>query len=79
MNKSPAMAAKRASLKVAPSVDEAAKAALLAKKKGKALADNTSKRPAKTKLSARDSATNTPLPKATYAPAAPKDYHKHHP
>jgi hypothetical protein len=35
------MAPKRASSKVAPSVDEAAKAALLAEKKGKALADNT--------------------------------------
>jgi hypothetical protein len=32
---------KRASSKAAPSVDEAAKAALLAEKKGKALADNT--------------------------------------
>jgi hypothetical protein len=53
------MAPKRASSKAAPSVDEAAKAALLAEKKGKALADNTPKKPAKTKLSARDSATNT--------------------
>jgi hypothetical protein len=35
------MAPKRASSKAAPSVDEAAKAALLAKKKGKALVDNT--------------------------------------
>jgi hypothetical protein len=35
------MAPKRASSKVAPSIDEAAKAALLAEKKGKALADNT--------------------------------------
>jgi hypothetical protein len=73
------MAPKRASSKAAPSIDEAAKAALLAEKKGKALADNTPKKPAKTKLSARDSATNTPLPKAPYAPAAPEDYHKHHP
>jgi hypothetical protein len=40
-NKPPAMAPKRASSKAAPSVDEAAKAALLAEKKGKALADNT--------------------------------------
>jgi hypothetical protein len=40
-NKPPVMAPKRASSKVAPSVDEAAKAALLAKKKGKAPADNT--------------------------------------
>jgi hypothetical protein len=35
------MAPKRASSKAAPSVDEAAKAALLAEKKGKALVDNT--------------------------------------
>jgi hypothetical protein len=40
-NKPPAMAPKRASSKAAPSVDKAAKAALLAEKKGKALADNT--------------------------------------
>jgi hypothetical protein len=39
--KPPAMAPKRASSKKAPSIDEAAKAALLAEKKGKALADNT--------------------------------------
>jgi hypothetical protein len=35
------MAPKRASSKAAPSIDEAAKAALLVEKKGKALADNT--------------------------------------
>jgi hypothetical protein len=35
------MAPKRANSKAAPSVDEAAKTALLAEKKGKALADNT--------------------------------------
>jgi hypothetical protein len=35
------MAPKRASSKVAPSIDEAAKAALLAEKKGKALVDTT--------------------------------------
>jgi DNA-binding transcriptional MerR regulator len=40
-NKPPAMAPKRASSKAAPFVDEAAKAALLAEKKGKALVDNT--------------------------------------
>jgi hypothetical protein len=39
--KQPAMPPKRASSKAAPSIDEAAKAALLAEKKGKALADNT--------------------------------------
>jgi hypothetical protein len=40
-NKTPAMAPKRASSKAAPSVDEAVKAALLAEKKGKALAYTT--------------------------------------
>jgi hypothetical protein len=39
--KPPAIAPKRASSKAAPSVDEVAKAALLAEKKGKALADTT--------------------------------------
>jgi hypothetical protein len=78
-NKPPVMAPKRASSKATPSVDEAAKAALLAEKKGKTLADNTPKKHAKTKLSARDSATNNSLPKAPYALAAPEDNHKHHP
>jgi hypothetical protein len=35
------MAPKRASSKATPSIDEAAKAALLAEKKGKALTENT--------------------------------------
>jgi hypothetical protein len=35
------MAPKRASSKASPSIDEAAKAVLLAEKKGKALANNT--------------------------------------
>jgi hypothetical protein len=39
--KHPAMAPKRASSKAAVSIDDAMKAALLAEKKGKALADNT--------------------------------------
>jgi hypothetical protein len=53
------MAPKRASSKAVPSIDEAAKAALLAEKKGKALTDNTPKRPPKMKLSAKDSAKST--------------------
>jgi hypothetical protein len=69
-NKPPAMAPKRPSSKAAPSIDEADKAALLAEKKGKALADNTPKKPAK---------MTNPLPKAPYAPVAPEDNHKHHP
>jgi hypothetical protein len=40
-NKPSVMAPKRASSKAAPSIDEAAKAALLAEKKGKALANTT--------------------------------------
>jgi hypothetical protein len=39
--KHPRMAPKRATSKAATSIDDAAKAALLAEKKGKALADNT--------------------------------------
>jgi hypothetical protein len=64
--------------KAAPSIDEVAKAALQAQKKGKALANNTPKRPSKMKLSAKDSAKTIPPPKAPYAPAAPEAYHKHH-
>ena len=72
------MAPKRASSKAAPSIDKAAKAALLAEKKGKALADNTPKRPSKMKLSAKDSAKTILPPKAPYAPAAPEAYRKNH-
>jgi hypothetical protein len=39
--KQPVMARKRANSKAAPSIDDATKAALLADKKGKALADTT--------------------------------------
>jgi hypothetical protein len=73
------MAPKRASSKATPSIDETAKTTLLAEKKGKALADNTPKKPPKTKLSARDNAKNTPLPNTPCAPVAPGDYHKRHP
>jgi hypothetical protein len=72
------MAPKRASSKAAPSIDEAAKATLLVEKKGKALTDNTPKRPSKMKLSAKDSAKTIPPLKATYAPRAPEAYRKHH-
>jgi hypothetical protein len=41
LRKTTPMAPKQASSKAAPSIDEAAKAALLTEKKGKALADNT--------------------------------------
>jgi hypothetical protein len=72
------MAPKRASLKAAPSIDEAAKAVLLAEKKGKALTSNTPKRPSKMKLSAKDRAKAIPPSKAPYTPAAPEACRKHH-
>jgi hypothetical protein len=75
--KTPAMALKRASSKAAPSVDEAAKAALLAKKKGKALVDTTHQEAAKTTHSARDNAMINLHPKAPSAPAAPEDNRNH--
>jgi hypothetical protein len=79
MKKQPAMAPKRANSKAAPSIDDVAKAALLAEKKGKALADTTPKRPSRTMLStARDSARTTPPPMALYAPAVLRAHHKHH-
>jgi hypothetical protein len=65
--KPPAMAPKRASSKAAPSVDEAAKAALLAEKKGKALVDTTHQE------ACDDDALSNPHSKAVSAPAAPKD------
>jgi hypothetical protein len=73
------MAPKRASSKAAPSVDEATKAVLLAEKRARPSQTTPPKKPAKTKLSARDSAMNNPLPKAPYALVAPEDNHKHHP
>jgi hypothetical protein len=73
------MAPKRATSKVAASIDDAAKAALLAEKKGKALADTTPKRPSKMTLStARDSARTTPPLTALYTHAVPRAHHKHH-
>jgi hypothetical protein len=53
------MAPKRASSKAAPSVDEAAKAALLAEKKGKALADNTPPRSLQRRSSQQETAQRT--------------------
>jgi hypothetical protein len=73
------MAPKRANSKAAPSINDSAKAALLADKKGKALADTTPKRPSKTTLStAKDSTKTIPPPTALYAHAVPKARHKHH-
>jgi hypothetical protein len=73
------MASKRATSKATASIDDAAKAALLAEKKGKALADTTPRRPSKMTMStARDSAKTTPPSTALYAPAVPKAHHKYH-
>jgi hypothetical protein len=73
------MAPKRANSKATPSIDDAAKAALLADKKGKALAGATPKRPSKTTLStAKDSTKTTPPPTAPHALAVPKTRPKHH-
>jgi hypothetical protein len=73
------MAPKRDSSKAAPSVDEAAKAALLAEKRARPSQTTPTKKPAKTTHSVRDSSTINPLPKAPSAPAAPEDNHKNHP
>ena len=74
------MAPKRANSKAAPSVDEAAKAALLAEKKGKALTDNThqgaGEDEAHSKRQRKCAMINTPQ-KAPFAPAAPEDNRKH--
>jgi hypothetical protein len=73
------MAPKRANSKDVPSINDTTKAALLAEKKGKALADTIPKRPSKMTLSiARDSARITPPPMELYAPVVPRVHHKHH-
>jgi hypothetical protein len=76
--KKPAMAPKRASSKAAPSIDEAAKAALLAEKKGKALADNTPQEAFEDEAVSKRQRQDHPPPKAPYALAAPEAYRKHH-
>jgi hypothetical protein len=73
------MAPKRASSKAAPSIDEAAKAVLLAEKKGKALADNTPQEAFEDEAVSKRQRRDHPTPEGTYAPAAPEAYHKHHP
>jgi hypothetical protein len=77
--KQPAMAPKRATSKAAASIDDTAKAALLAEKKGKALVDNDPRRPSKMTLStSRDSAGITPPSTALCALAVPRAHRKHH-
>jgi hypothetical protein len=64
-NKPPAMAPKRASSKAAPSVDEAAKAALLAEKKGKALVDNTHQEACEDEALSKRQRNDQPTPEGT--------------
>jgi hypothetical protein len=59
------MAPKRASSKVAPSVDEAAKAALLAEKKGKALTDNTHQEACEDEALSKRQRNDQPTPEGT--------------
>jgi hypothetical protein len=59
------MAPKRASSKGAPSIDEAAKAALLAEKKGKALTDNTPQEASKDEALSKRQRHEHPTPEAT--------------
>jgi hypothetical protein len=59
------MAPKRASSKATPSVDEAAKAALLAEKKGKALADNTPQEACEDEALSKRQRNEQPTPEGT--------------
>jgi hypothetical protein len=64
-SKPPAMAPKRASSKAAPSVDKAAKAALLDEKKGKALADNTHQQACEDDALSKRQRNDQPTPEGT--------------
>jgi hypothetical protein len=59
------MAPKRASSKVAPSINEAAKAALLAEKKGKALTNNTPQEASEDKALSKRQRQEHPTPEGT--------------
>jgi hypothetical protein len=59
------MAPKRASSKAAPSVDEAAKAALLGEKKGKALADHTPQKACEDEVLSKSQCNEQPTPEGT--------------
>jgi hypothetical protein len=63
--KPPAMAPKRASSKAAPSIDEAAKAALLVEKKGKALADTTHQEACEDDTLSKRQRNDQPTPEGT--------------
>jgi hypothetical protein len=64
-NKPPAMAPKRASSKAVSSVDEAAKAVLLAEKKGKALADTTHQEACEDDTLSKRQCNDQPTPEGT--------------
>jgi hypothetical protein len=59
------VATKRASSKAAPYIDEAAKAALLAEKKGKALADNTHQEASEDEVVSKRQRQEHPTPEGT--------------
>jgi hypothetical protein len=59
------MAPKRASSKAAPSIDKAAKAALLAEKKGKALMDNTHQEASEDEAISKRQRQEHPTPEGT--------------
>jgi hypothetical protein len=59
------MAPKRASSKAAPSIDKAAKAVLLAEKKGKALADNTTQEAFEDEAVSKRQRQEHPIPEGT--------------
>jgi hypothetical protein len=59
------MAPKRASSKAAPSIDEEAKAALVAKKKGKALANNTPQEACEDEALSKRQRNDQPTPEGT--------------
>jgi hypothetical protein len=65
MKKPPAMAPKRANSKAAPSIDEAAKAALLAEKKGKAPADTTHQEACEDDALSKRQRNDQPTPEGT--------------
>jgi hypothetical protein len=64
-NKQLVMAPKRASSKVAPSIDKAVKAALLAEKKGKALADSAPQEASEDEAISKRQHQEHPTPKGT--------------
>jgi hypothetical protein len=73
------MAPKRASSKAAPSVDEAAKVALLAKRKGKALADNTHQGAGEDEAHSKKQRNDQHTPEGTLRTCSSGGSHKYHP